>query len=134
MFYKNGRLCCSALSFLISPFLVLYLLSHFSAHSYFEKNIVNKLALDYNSNMWIVILNFCLFILLICFMLYGFGKWTKLITEYNDGSEEFQKDSNIRENPKNVIDGKYYRLPMWILFFGLLINHVVRFIQYLLVY
>ena len=84
--------------------------------------------------MWIVILNFCLFILLFCFMLYGFGKWTRLITEYNDGSEEFQKDSNLKDNPKNVVNGKYYRLPMWILFFGILIIHIVRLIQYLLGY
>ncbi len=66
-------------------------------------------------------------------MLYGFGKWSKLITEYNDGSEEFQKDSDT-ENPKNVVDGKYYRFPMWILFIGIFINHIVRFIQYLLGY
>ncbi|MBR4330408.1 MAG: hypothetical protein IKO19_09605 [Candidatus Riflebacteria bacterium] len=84
--------------------------------------------------MWIVILNFCLFILLICFMLYGFGKWSRLITEYNDGSEEFQKDSSQKENPKNVVDGKYYRLPMWILFFGIFITQIVRLIQYLLGY
>ena len=67
-------------------------------------------------------------------MLYGFGKWTNLITEYNDGSEELQKDSNKKENPQTVVDGKYYRLPLWILFAGLLINHAISFLQYLLGY
>ncbi len=85
--------------------------------------------------MWIVILNFCLFILLIGFMFYGFGKWTKLITEYNDGSEEVQKDSdNIEAKPSDVVDGTYYRLPLWVLFAGIGICQIVSFVQYLLGY
>ena len=67
-------------------------------------------------------------------MFYGFGKWTSLITEYNDGSEEVQKDSNTKENPQSVVDGKYYRLPLWILFIGILINHIISLLQYLLGY
>ncbi len=67
-------------------------------------------------------------------MFYGFGKWTNLITEYNDGTEESQKDSTTKDNPLNVVDGKYYRLPFWILFIGLGISQIISLIQYLLGY
>jgi hypothetical protein len=67
-------------------------------------------------------------------MFYGFGKWTNLITEYNDGTEESQKESTSKENPLNVVDEKYYRLPLWILFIGLGISQIISLIQYLLGY
>ena len=67
-------------------------------------------------------------------MFYGFGKWTNLITEYNDGTEESQKESANKDNPLNVVDGKYYRLPLWILFIGLGISQIISLIQYLLGY
>lgn len=85
--------------------------------------------------MWIVILNFCLFILLIGFMFYGFSKWSKLISEYNDGSEDNTNTAaDNQENPQNVTDMKYYRLPLWILFIGIATNQFIGFIQYLLGY
>ncbi len=83
--------------------------------------------------MWIVILNFCLFILLIGFMFYGFSKWSKLISEYNDGSEENQNiNEDAREDPQSVTDMKYYRLPLWILLLGIATSQFISFIQYLL--
>ena len=83
--------------------------------------------------MWIVILNFCLFILLIGFMFYGFSKWSKLISEYNDGSEENQNiNEDAREDPQSVTDMKYYRLPLWILLLGIATSQFIGFIQYLL--
>lgn len=85
--------------------------------------------------MWIVILNFCLFILLIGFMFYGFNKWSKLITEYNDGSEEdLDNIAENRENPQNVTDARYYRLPLWILLAGIGISQLISLFQYLLGY
>ena len=83
--------------------------------------------------MWIVILNFCLFILLIGFMFYGFSKWSKLISEYNDGSEDSQTQTeHEREDPQSVTDMKYYRLPIWILLTGIATSQLIGFIQYLL--
>ena len=80
--------------------------------------------------MWIVILNFCLFILLIGFMLYGFYKWSKLITEYEDGSEDLKESSAVAENKvENLVDGKYYRLPLWILFCGIAISYIIEQLQ-----
>lgn len=85
--------------------------------------------------MWIVILNFCIFLLLIGFMFYGFSKWTKLITEYEDGSEEVQNDKEDDQDKKdNLVDERYYRLPLWILFLGLGISQVIGFIKYLFGY
>ena len=85
--------------------------------------------------MWIVILNFCLFILLIGFMFYGFSKWTKLITEYDDGTEGVQKDSDYKkEKAYDVVDGKYYRFPLWVLLIGIGISQAIGLIQYLLGY
>ena len=52
--------------------------------------------------MWIVILNFSVFVLLICFMFYGFSKWSRLITEYSDYDEE-EKDSNSSLNASMII-------------------------------
>ncbi len=85
--------------------------------------------------MWIVILNFCLFILLIGFMFYGLGKWTKLITEYNDGSEEQQKGLNDTDiDSQDVVDGNFYRLPLWILLAGIGFSQILAFVQNLLGY
>ena len=85
--------------------------------------------------MWIVILNFCLFLLLIGFMFYGFAKWTKLITEYNDGTEDIQKESDeTNVKPSDIVDGKYYRLPLWILLSGIGISQLIGLLQYLLGY
>ena len=68
-------------------------------------------------------------------MLYGFGKWTKLITEYNDGTEDLQKESdNANKKPSNIVDGKYYRLPLWVLFAGIGISQIIGLIQYLFGY
>ena len=68
-------------------------------------------------------------------MLYGFSKWSRLITEYNDGSEEQQKESEINNlRPCDVVDAKYYRLPLWVLFLGIGINLVIGLIQSLLGY
>lgn len=58
--------------------------------------------------MWIVILNFCLFLLLLGFFFYGIRQWTNLISEPED-----QHESHL------VVDGKYHRLPVWILIAGL---------------
>ncbi len=86
--------------------------------------------------MWIVILNFCLFVLLIGFMFYGLSKWTKLITEYNDGSEEQTNESKETDSDSfnNVVDATYYRLPLWFLFVGIGISQIISLIQYLLGY
>ena len=85
--------------------------------------------------MWIVILNFCLFILLIGFMFYGLYKWSKLITEYNDGSEGKQDlSAQSIESPESVTDEKYYRLPIWILFAGIGISQLLSLVQQLLGY
>ncbi|EKD81101.1 MAG: hypothetical protein ACD_39C01979G0002 [uncultured bacterium] len=59
--------------------------------------------------MWIVILNFCLFLLLLGFFFYGIRQWTNLISE----SEEDDKHKNV------IIDGRNLRLPLWILIGGL---------------
>ena len=84
--------------------------------------------------MWIVILNFSVFVLLICFMFYGFSKWSRLITEYSDYDEE-EKDSNKdADEQKNVTDMFYYILPFWILIFGITLNQLIGYIQYLLGY
>ena len=59
--------------------------------------------------MWIVILNFCLFLLLLGFFFYGVRQWTNLISE----PEEDEKHKNV------IIDGRNLRLPLWILIAGL---------------
>ncbi len=85
--------------------------------------------------MWIVILNFCLFILLIGFLFYGLGKWTNLITEYEDGSETIEKtESENYEDGKNIIDGRFIRLPLWVLLTGILISQIIGLIKYMLGY
>ncbi|MDD2998556.1 MAG: hypothetical protein PHV05_05795 [Candidatus Riflebacteria bacterium] len=58
--------------------------------------------------MWIVILNFCLFILLLGFFFHGIRQWSGLIVDYEDSEEPDQ----------NVTDGKYNRLPIWIFIIG----------------
>ena len=69
--------------------------------------------------MWIVILNFSLFVLLLCFMFYGLSKWTELIGE-----------TDLDES-KIIHDGFYTRLPVWILILGFgaysLISDIVQF-------
>lgn len=83
--------------------------------------------------MWIVILNFCLFILLIGFMFYGFGKWTELITDYDDNSEDVKNASGEqKDETSSVVDETYYRLPMWILFIGIGFSQVIIIIQNLI--
>jgi hypothetical protein len=57
--------------------------------------------------MWIVILNFCLFVLLLGFFFYGIRQWTSLISEPEEGEREI------------IIDGRNLRLPLWILIVGL---------------
>lgn len=54
--------------------------------------------------MWIVILNFCLFVLLVSVFIYGLKHWRNLI---NIPDEE--------ETPAEKVDGFYNRLPFWIL-------------------
>lgn len=58
--------------------------------------------------MWIVILNFCLFLLLLGFFFYGIRQWTNLIIEPEDGEEKGK-----------VVDGRFHRLPIWIIITGL---------------
>lgn len=58
--------------------------------------------------MWIVILNFSLFLLLIGFFFYGIKKWSGLIADYEDAEDEESDEST-------VVDGFHYRLPLWIL-------------------
>ncbi|MDD3146674.1 MAG: hypothetical protein PHD82_05185 [Candidatus Riflebacteria bacterium] len=61
--------------------------------------------------MWIVILNFCLFLLLIGFFFYGIRKWSGLIAEDEEGDDENSEELT-------VVDGYHYRLPLWILIFS----------------
>lgn len=80
--------------------------------------------------MWIVILNFSLFILLIGFMFYGFSKWSKLITEYNDCSGENQKNKrNVKEEQENITDISYYILPIFMLLLGIGLDLSISYIQ-----
>ncbi len=73
--------------------------------------------------MWIVILNFCLFLLLLGFFFYGIRQWTGLIAEHED-----------QENGKRVVDGNFYRLPVWILLTGIgiitLTSDLMRWLGY----
>ncbi len=57
--------------------------------------------------MWIVILNFCLFILLASLLAYGLKHWRNLI---NEADEE--------ESEPAPIDGFYNRAPFWVLIIG----------------
>ncbi|MBU1106266.1 MAG: hypothetical protein KKB51_06335 [Candidatus Riflebacteria bacterium] len=57
--------------------------------------------------MWIVILNFCLFLLLLGFFFYGIRQWTGLISEPEE------------DNSKVIVDGRNLRIPLWILIGGL---------------
>ncbi len=61
--------------------------------------------------MWIVILNFSLFLLLIGFFFYGIKKWSGLVADYEDGEDEESAETT-------VIDGFHYRVPLWILIIG----------------
>jgi hypothetical protein len=57
--------------------------------------------------MWIVILNFCLFVLLVSLLAYGLKHWRNLI---NEADEE--------ENEPQPTDFFYYRAPFWVLIIG----------------
>ncbi len=57
--------------------------------------------------MWIVILNFCLFLLLLGFFFYGIRQWTSLVVE----PDEIEESSRI-------VDGRFHRLPVWIIIAG----------------
>ncbi len=80
----------------------------------------------YNLGMWIVILNFCLFLLLIGFFFYGIRKWSALITDYDDEDRETEEDI--------VVDTRNYRLPLWILIVGAglvsLVGDIIRWLGY----
>ena len=80
--------------------------------------------------MWLAILNFSLFILLIGFLFYGLTKWTKLITEYEDGSENVKKESNDNKEDVHIVDERYYRVPLWILLVGIAISQIIGFLKY----
>ena len=67
-------------------------------------------SLVYNPGMWIVILNFCLFLLLIGFFFYGIRKWSSLIADYEDEDKETEEEI--------IVDARNYRLPLWILIVG----------------
>lgn len=58
--------------------------------------------------MWIVILNFSIFVLLIGFMFYGLMQWSHLIAD-----PEEDDDENV------VTDGFYHRIPIWVLVVGM---------------
>ncbi len=58
--------------------------------------------------MWIVLLNFCLFLLLLSFFFYGIGQWSSLIAEPEEPEET-----------GSVTDEHHYRMPVWILIAGL---------------
>lgn len=54
--------------------------------------------------MWIVILNFCLFLLLLGIFLYGLKNWKRLIAEPED------------DEPQDTqVETFYYRLPFYVL-------------------
>jgi len=57
--------------------------------------------------MWIVILNFCLFLLLLGFFFYGIRQWTSLISEPEEEAKSV------------IVDNRNQRLPLWILIGGL---------------
>jgi hypothetical protein len=57
--------------------------------------------------MWIVILNFCLFLLVLGFFFYGIRQWTNLISEPDEESKQV------------IIDGRNLRIPLWIMIGGL---------------
>ncbi len=56
--------------------------------------------------MWIVILNLCLFLLLLGFFFYGIRQWTSLISE-------------PEEEKSVIVDSSNLRIPLWILIVGL---------------
>ncbi len=59
--------------------------------------------------MWIALLDFCLFLLLFSFLLYGLLEWDNLLTDSDDGSSGF--------SPQADLSGRFFSL--WILIFGL---------------
>lgn len=65
--------------------------------------------------MWIVMLNFCLFLLLVSLFLYGLKNWRNLL---NEPDEE--------ELPATQIDWYYYRAPFWVLIAGIGLYSVFR--------
>jgi len=73
--------------------------------------------------MWIVILNFCLFFLLLGFFFYGIRQWTNLIIDPEDGEE-----------PVKIVDGRFHRLPVWIIIGGLgiisLASDIIKWLGY----
>ncbi len=77
--------------------------------------------------MWIVILNFCLFLLLIGFFFYGIKQWSGLIADYEDGDDEEKATATL-------VDGFHYRLPLWILITGAgllsLASQVISWLSY----
>ncbi|MDN5280225.1 MAG: hypothetical protein PWR01_4190 [Clostridiales bacterium] len=73
--------------------------------------------------MWIVILNFCLFLLLASIFLYGLKHWNHLISEPEDEDEEPADDQ---------LDTFYYRAPVWVLIIGCGIYSLVADVLFLL--
>ncbi len=78
--------------------------------------------------MWIVILNFCLFLLLIGFFFYGIKKWSGLISDYEEDGEDDDKTT------ETLVDGFHYRLPLWILIIGTgaisLAGHIINWLGF----
>ena len=59
--------------------------------------------------MWIALLDVCLFLLLVSFLLYGLGEWDNLLAEPEDGTAE---EPVSREPPGR-------KIALWILVVGL---------------
>ncbi len=57
--------------------------------------------------MWIVLFNFCVFILMLAFFFYGFHHWNDLVSEPEDSEFSNEPDSYFMQ-----------RLPIWILIVG----------------
>lgn len=78
--------------------------------------------------MWIVILNFCLFLLLIGFFFYGIKKWSGLVSDYEEDGEEEDRHT------ETIVDGFHYRLPLWILITGAgaisLAGHIISWLGF----
>lgn len=78
--------------------------------------------------MWIVILNFCLFLLLIGFFFYGIKKWSGLISDCEEDGEDDDKTT------ETLVDGFHYRLPLWILIIGTgaisLAGHIISWLGF----
>ena len=59
--------------------------------------------------MWIALLDFCLFLLIFSFLLYGLLEWDNLLTDSDDGS--------FKPAPTADLSGRFFSL--WVLIFGL---------------